>query len=140
MTVFDYTMYGWKLREEDGMVVPVWFTGDQFPPSLKRSPRGKKRLRSSPSSSKSLPKRKTRVVSDGELADGELSEDNSMPPPAIEFVVPVRVIEYHLDTDTSGDVAYDDETMETGSSDTGDWGASETNLSSDSGSDSEWVP
>lgn len=30
----DFSQYGWRWSEEEGAVVPVWFTGDQFPPEF----------------------------------------------------------------------------------------------------------
>jgi hypothetical protein len=46
MNIVDKRLYGWKTLE-DGMVVPLWFTGNQLPTSLQRNRRrrGKKRSR-----------------------------------------------------------------------------------------------
>ena len=140
MDEIDPKSYGWKTSEEDNMLVPLWFTGRQFPPCLQKSPRGKKNQRSSPKGSKVRRKRRLEESSEGELADGELS-DNSVPIPEIEVAVPVDTICYiQDDADTEENMDYGEETIDSESSYSDDWGDSSLYASSDSGSDSEWAP
>ena len=40
----DPGMYGWRFCDVEGMFLPIWFTGNQLPPSLCRKRRGKKGL------------------------------------------------------------------------------------------------
>ena len=93
MDEIDPLRYGWKTREEDKMLVPLWFTGKQFPPCLQKFPRGRKKPRSPPKGSKVSRKRRFEESSEGELADCELS-DHCMPPPEIE--VASCASEHHL--------------------------------------------
>ena len=137
MTIYDQKLYGWKLREEDGMMVPEWFTGNQFPPSLQRNARGKKRSNSS-SETQPSKRRPARDISDGELADAELTDVND-DLPTVEYAIPEQVISYEPVTENENDG--DDENDEDGTQrESSDTEMSDTNSSNDSGSDYEWAP
>ena len=119
------------------MMVPEWFTGNQFPPSLQRNPREKKRSNSS-SETQPSKRRPARDVSDGELADAELSDVND-DLPTIEYAIPTQVISYEpvTENENDGDDEYDKDGPRPESSDTE---MSHTNSSNDFGSDYEWAP
>ena len=94
MTIFDHKLYGWKVREEDGILVPVWLTGNEFPPSLQRNCRcGKKRSNSCLEDPPLARKRPTAAgdSSDAEFADGKHS-DVTVELPTIEYAIPMAVI------------------------------------------------
>ena len=139
MNIVDKRLYGWKTLE-DGMVVPLWFTGNQLPTSLQRNRRrrGKKRSRET-SSDDGFSARKRVADSDAELADGEFS-DVTIEVPPIENAVPSETIVYQS-SKTNGGSDGDDEYDQIVEHESTDWGSSDYCASSnDSGSDFEWMP
>ena len=139
MNIVDKRLYGWKVLD-DGMVVPVWFTGNQLPPSLQRSrrQRGKKRSRETSSTDDGFSARKRIGDSDSELADGELS-DVTITVPTVEIVLPSETIVYESSKTNDGSDG-DDEYDTAVEHECSDWEPSDYCASSnDSGSDFEWM-
>ncbi len=136
MNIVDQKLYGWKFSDEDGMLVPIWFTGSQLAPSLQRNRRRGKKRSVEHSSSKNEPLARKRFAgdSDAEFADGELS-DIPKELPLIEYAVPAQLIVCESVTENDGDDEHGNEVE----SESSDWEVSDDfELSNDSGSDYEW--
>ena len=68
----DPLNYGWRYDESEGIMLPVWFTVKQFPPSLCRADR-RKVPSSAPSDDETSSRKRANQKTDDNLADGEQS-------------------------------------------------------------------
>ena len=143
INIVDTKLYGWRLSDEMGMLVPIWFEGQQFPPSLRRNrrrTRGKKRLLENSSAEESefsIQEERPLENSDVDFADGELS-DVPYELPTIEYAIPAQVIVCESTTENNGDNEH--ELTDAVQRESSDWEVSDFDSSNDSGSDYEWAP
>ena len=148
----DPLLYGWRYCVVEDMLLPVWFTGNQFPQSLRRKRRGEI------ATSLSTRKRSTNDT-DVEFGDGELSDEilqsqvkrckmhtsskaNDETPEnnvIVEITTPVDIIiEEEAANLNEGDVESVEESEIM--SDESEWELSDFNSSNDSQSDDDWAP
>ena len=138
MTIFVPKSYGLKLRDEDGILVPLWYTGNQFPSSLQRNRRrGKKRSNTASEDFPSARIRPTGDISKAECANGELS-DVTVEFQTMEHTIPAPVIVSESTNENEEDDEYDRQNEF--QSESSNWKVSDYDSSTYSGSDHEWVP